>query len=574
MPEQDQLSGGLRRVRHVVVVGAENVGKSTLVAALTGSRPRIGNLRGTTAACERSAKDGLEWIDTPGLLQGADSVAMTRTLAVAESAEAFLAVCSAQNLAPQLDIVWPIVAGKAGALVLTRWDRVQNLCNANDWLAQLQALARVPVFALDARRLSAEQALAIRRAFEHPAHFPAHAPCGIRELSPASASRSLLDLQGVGPALGLAGLLAPTWIAVQGSITVADLFQPFVQDLFAPVIERATRWPSPLPDLLAGDYGLLSMLPFLFLYALPLVLIVGLLQALYKLSGLLDHLACATHPWMRPLGLTGRDLVRILMGFGCNVPAVINTRACSIHSRGQCVSAIAFGAACSYQLSATLAVFAAAGRPRLSLAYLLWLAATSAVYLRVTAPREFLHANRSLAMPGRTRLVLPDPMSVAREILFAVRQFVEIALPIFILVCLGAGTLAASGVLDVAQRAVQPLMALFRLPADVAPAVLLGSIRKDGIAIGLLDGPTASLKVPELSAAQLLTAVYIAGVAVPCAVTSLAIWRELGRRFVAKMLARQAVAAAFFSCLLGWAPLGADLLRSAFKRFLELGATS
>jgi Fe2+ transport system protein B len=48
---------------------------------------------------------------------------------------------------------------------------------------------------------------------------------------------------------------------------------------------------------------------------------------------------------------------------GCNVPAVISTRGCSSCSRGTCISAIAFGSACSYQFGATLGVFSAAELP-------------------------------------------------------------------------------------------------------------------------------------------------------------------------------------------------------------------
>lgn len=58
------------------------------------------------------------------------------------------------------------------------------------------------------------------------------------------------------------------------------------------------------------------------------------------------------HPLLRPFGLSGRDLVRVMMGFGCNVPAVISTRSCSGCTRQTCISAIAFGSACSYQIAA------------------------------------------------------------------------------------------------------------------------------------------------------------------------------------------------------------------------------
>jgi Fe2+ transport system protein B len=63
----------------------------------------------------------------------------------------------------------------------------------------------------------------------------------------------------------------------------------------------------------------------------------------YKASGLVERITITLDPLLRPFGLSGRDLVRVIMGFGCNVPAVISTRACSSCSRGTCISAIAFG---------------------------------------------------------------------------------------------------------------------------------------------------------------------------------------------------------------------------------------
>ena len=42
----------------------------------------------------------------------------------------------------------------------------------------------------------------------------------------------------------------------------------------------------------------------------------------------------AIHPLVKRIGVSGRDVTRIVMGFGCNVPAVINSRSCSSCSRG------------------------------------------------------------------------------------------------------------------------------------------------------------------------------------------------------------------------------------------------
>jgi Fe2+ transport system protein B len=49
-----------------------------------------------------------------------------------------------------------------------------------------------------------------------------------------------------------------------------------------------------------------------------------------------------------------------------------------------------------------------------------------------------------------------------------------------------------------------------------------------------------------------LTAVYLAGVLLPCLVTALTIAREQSWRFAAKLLTRQALAASVFAAALAW----------------------
>lgn len=94
---------------------------------------------------------------------------------------------------------------------------------------------------------------------------------------------------------------------------------------------------------------------------------------------------------------------------------------------------------------------------------------------------------------------------------------------------------------------IEPAMSAFRLPPDAAMAVVLASVRKDGIL--LLAEPGIA---ENLTAVQLLTAVYLAGVLLPCLVTCLTTAREQGRTFALRLMGRQAVAAAGFSALLAW----------------------
>ena len=82
-------------------------------------------------------------------------------------------------------------------------------------------------------------------------------------------------------------------------------------------------------EIFAGDYGFVSMGPFLFVWAAPVVTIYALLLGIYKATGLLERTSLAIHPLVKRIGVSGRDVTRIVMGFGCNVPAVISSRSCS-----------------------------------------------------------------------------------------------------------------------------------------------------------------------------------------------------------------------------------------------------
>lgn len=352
--------------------------------------------------------------------------------------------------------------------------------------------------------------------------------------------------------LSLLLLFGPAWLAVMQANALADQFYNSVDELLAPLISWANTLPSPIAAVLGGDYGVFAMLPFLLLYALPTVLVFTFLIEIYKSTGLIDRLSDAVHPWLKPFGLSGHNLVRVVMGFGCNVPAVIATRSCSSSDRCSCVSAISFGSACSYQLPATLAVFAASGFIWLGPVYLVVLALTTLIYLSLSTPKAVRVAQNRMRASATGNLRWPNWKVVFGEAIQSLRDFAFLALPIFVGICVFAGLLQWSGMLEWLMRFLAPVMSLFNLPPEAAFAVVLGSVRKDGLAVGLLNGDWDSLKVPMESPVQILTAVYLAGVLLPCLVTAITIAKEIRPGFALKMIGRQACFAALFSLCIAW----------------------
>ena len=543
----------------VLVVGKESVGKSQLISSLAGAAAGESNFRGSTVSVHRYTSGSRTYIDTPGIFRKSDTETTSLALAALEENETVLLVVQATMLDDDLRDMLPLVVGKRGVVVVTYWDKVQLGEAALEAIQRLSQDAGVAFIPVDARRLTEANRAETLMELERPRTFRKEnltKQAGWRiEPKPG-----VLEHRVFGPWAAIGLLLLPALATIYGANQIANILHPIVAGYLESVIAYVdTNFHPWLRVLLTAEqgefgYGLLNMGPFLLVWALPTVLMFALILAFYKSTGLVERINWALHPLMRPLGLSGRDAVRIMMGFGCNVPAVISTRACSGCSRGQAMSAIAFGAACSYQLPATLAVLAAAAATTgksamwLTTLFLGYLLLTTTVFLRLTAPVAARNSLNLLMTPGRPFMQWPTFGSLWREASGTLVQFFKQAMPIFIVICIVASLLAKLGVLDAISGFLGPVMGLFRLPADAALAIVLSSIRKDGI---FLFAANDGLAFP-MTASQVLTAVYLAGVLLPCLVTALTIARESSWKTAGWILARQAAFAVVFSLLLAW----------------------
>ena len=539
----------------VTVVGKESVGKSELVASLTGDRPTASNFRGTTVRAERYSTGGYTFVDTPGIVLDADTEGTRAALEALGEEEKVMLVVPATDIDEDLNDLLPLVEGSVGSIVVTFWDKVDDNEGARLALEKLEETTGVPVTPVDARnveRVAADGGVGtaegeygrVLGALDEPGVFP-DSP-GTQVGWGIEPPATVFERDYVGPWVSVALLLLPTALAVWFANSLAGEVSPVVDGWMEPVVAWASGLPEPLSTVLATEYGLLSMGPFLFVWAGPTMLIFAVVLGVYKNTGLVTRITVALHPYMRRVGLTGRDLVRVVMGFGCNVPAVVNTRSCSDCTRKTTISAISFGSACSYQFPATLAVFATVGMAWLVVPYVALLAVTTLIYVGVIAPREAREA--SLFIDRRNFLSLPDPRAIGREAWSALREFFLKALPVFVLITFVAALLDRVGAIDTAGSVLGPVMSAFALPAETALVVVLASVRKDGIAL-FMSEDTA---VAALSPLEVLVAVYLAGVLLPCLVTAFTVAREVSARYALVLMARQAVAAVVFSLVIAW----------------------
>ncbi|MFP4634257.1 MAG: ferrous iron transport protein B [Nitriliruptoraceae bacterium] len=131
--------------------------------------------------------------------------------------------------------------------------------------------------------------------------------------------------------LGLPIFLALMWLTFTLVVEVADPFIGWIEELTAGPLTRigsavlavlglADSWVAGmlLDGLLAGVGGVLVFLPVLIMLYLAL----GALED----SGYMARAAFLMDRIMAPIGLSGRSFLPLLLGFGCNVPAVAATR--------------------------------------------------------------------------------------------------------------------------------------------------------------------------------------------------------------------------------------------------------
>jgi Fe2+ transport system protein B len=543
------------KTSEIVVIGLESVGKSQLISTLTNSLAvTTGNFRGTTVSCERYRFGNTTIIDTPGILREQDNQTTKLALEQLEANDRVLVVMDGTQLDRSLETLEelrPRMVGKRGVIVVTFWDKIAQKRGVNETIDRISNEIDMKIICVNAKEVTDDQRNSIIEQLNHPQEFPKE-KIDIRVNWIVEAPRGVLEFPIIGPFVALNLLLVPAWIAVQNANSFADRLYTPVADFLNPLLDRIAAFPVPLNHVLGGSYGFVAMLPFLVLYALPTVLAFAIILGAYKASGLIDRLTVSLHPIIRPFGLAGRDLVRVVMGFGCNVPAIISTRSCSNISRKTCMSAICFGAACSYQLPATIAIFTAAGMSELTLPYLLILATSTLIYLRLTAPKS-ARSEKNRLMIARTPFTQwPSIASTFREAWGVIYQFLFVALPIFFAICVIASLLSWSGVLKMTANVLGQVMVIFNLPADASIPVILGSIRKDGIAIGLLDSNWETLKVSLATPVQVMTIVFLSGVLLPCMVSLVTVIREMKWRFALKVALQQSLFVVVVSLVIAW----------------------
>ena len=528
----------------VVLAGLESSGKSSIFRGLT--RGMIGdesNFRGSTVMVRKCylPECGCNLLDTPGIRIQADSKTTRLAVEQIDSSDTVLLVARGTHVQSELAVIFQELkqnlANKRVAIAVTFEDKAP--LGIHEAAEHYKKSLGIPVVVLNARTLSESNRNRlidiIRRAKRFSNIEPIlSAPEGIYTVAPQT---TWLEHPMFGPFLALLSLLAFFAVPVMTAYYFASWIQPIVdQALITPLKISLEGLPILVRTILIGDYGVLTLGWYSFLWAFPVVALIGLSVALLDESGFKDRITAALDPWLRTIGLSGRDLIPVLTGFGCNVVAVFQSRSCGECTRRNCISMIAFGSACSYQIGASLSLFGSSGNPWLFMPYLAVLFIVGAVHTRIwygAIPKDL-----SSSLNERAFLQKPSLKAIFWKFRAVIEQFLFQAMPIFLIICAVAALLQYLGVLDIISSIASPLTKIFMLPADTAPAVIFSVLRKDGLLV-LNQGD--GLILESLSTGQVFVLVYLASTLTACLVTLGTVFKETGAANAFRLVSRQAV---------------------------------
>ena len=316
------------------------------------------------------------------------------------------------------------------------------------------------------------------------------------------------------------------FVGVFGAGTLVDLlegkgFEEFFNPWITEVVKSNVPWAT-IQELFVGEYGIITLG---FRYAvgiiLPIVATFFLFFSILEDSGYFPRLALLVDRLFKTMGLTGRAVIPMVLGFGCDTMATMVTRTLeTVRERVIATVLLALAIPCSAQLGVIMSLLSQTPG-----ALMVWGVCLFLIFLLV----GLLAAK---VLPGETPMFymeippmrLPQFSNVLTKTYTRMQWYFMEILPLFILASvllwLGKITHFFEKMID----AMTPVMASLGLPKESAVAFIFGFFRRDYGAAGLYDLQTKGLMNPR----QLTVAAVTLTLFIPCVAQFLIMKKERG----------------------------------------------
>jgi ferrous iron transport protein B len=343
-------------LQQVAVLGMPNTGKSTFFNRLTRANARTGNWPGITvellAAQVRIGDRQVQVVDLPGIydLRGfSEDEFVARSFLENNAVNLLIIILNSTQLDRQISLAWQVKKlGLPALLLLNMADE------APKFEVQIDPEAIAAQLGMLVLQISAKYGQGYAQArtaiADHLAFFPEPVGvAGIDRLLATDATEEIQEVLRAGfrvsatpkenltqrldrvllhPIWGLPLFFGAMYLMFQVVYTLGKPLQDFLNQglewfktiALEPALAFLPKFPHDL--LIEGIYqGVGTVAAFV-----PVIWLFFICMAIIEDSGYLSRSAYLMDAFMERLGLDGRSFVMSLMGFGCNVPAIMGLR--------------------------------------------------------------------------------------------------------------------------------------------------------------------------------------------------------------------------------------------------------
>lgn len=297
-------------------------------------------------------------------------------------------------------------------------------------------------------------------------------------------------------------------------VIMEGIYRPFIVNLISKFIPNGTFF----SELFIGEFGILTMTPICVIGLLtPLVAAFYLMLSLLEDSGCIPRIAVLLDRSLSKIGLNGRAIIPLILGFGCVTAATVSTRLLSTRREKMIATALlGITIPCSAQIGIIVGALAPLG----AFVCLIYAMTIGAVFIITgTVLNRILPGDSSVLLIELPRMRIPSPKNVLKKTLSKTEGFISEAAGVFIVGSAILSVLKYSGLLGGIITAAEPLTSgVLKLPREAAYAFIMGILRRDfGVA-----GLTGIVMTPK----QTLTAMTTLTLFVPCIASVLVMFKE------------------------------------------------
>jgi len=326
----------------------------------------------------------------------------------------------------------------------------------------------------------------------------------------------------------LGALIYLTYILVGklGAVVLVDYINLLLFEPFNKFIGSSIPWEF-WRDFAVGDYGIFTLgLTNALGTVLPILTLFFLILNTLEDIGYLPNLCILSNRLFQKVGLSGKSILPIVLGFGCKTMATLATKILdSRKERYIAIFLIAFAIPCSAQLGVSIGILALFHFSSFMIVFgVLLLVEIIAGVLLNKIIKEETYSDFILEVPP---IRLPNIKNLLLKTYYRLKWFLTEAIPLFILGALILFVMDKLLILKGIEIILSPIIVKFlNLPIECVEAFLLCLARYEVGAVILFN----LVKEGQLDYIQAIVSIIILTCFVPCFANIMAMIKELGAK--------------------------------------------